>query len=122
VAREERTYRYKHYRKTDGYANAPLDGTWLRAPYLHNGSVPTLRDLLEPSERRPAAFYRGNDVYDPGNVGFLSTAAEDLDGRKLFRYDTKVPGNGNRGHEGPGYGTDLKPAEKEALLEYLKTF
>ena len=41
--------RFSHFRKTDGYANLPLDGIWLRAPYLHNGSVPTLRDLLENS-------------------------------------------------------------------------
>ena len=50
--------------RRDGYANQPLDGIWLRGPYLHNGSVPTLRDLLEPPERRPAVFYRGYDVFD----------------------------------------------------------
>ena len=46
--------RFSHFRKTDGYANLPLDGIWLRGPYLHNGSVPTVRDLLEP-RRQPAA-------------------------------------------------------------------
>ena len=45
--------RFRHFRKTYGYANMPLDGIWLRAPYLHNGSVPTLRDLLEPAAKRP---------------------------------------------------------------------
>jgi hypothetical protein len=45
-------YRFVHFRKTNGYANQPLDGIWARAPYLHNGSVPTLRDLLEPPEKR----------------------------------------------------------------------
>ncbi len=44
-------YRFTHFRKTNGYANQPLDGIWVRGPYLHNGSVPTLRDLLE----RPGA-------------------------------------------------------------------
>jgi hypothetical protein len=51
--------RFSHFRKTFGYANSPLDGVWLRAPYLHNGSVPTMRALLEPAERRPKTFYRG---------------------------------------------------------------
>lgn len=119
---EEGTYRYKHFHKTNGYANMPLDGVWLRAPYLHNGSVPTLRDLLEPSDKRLEKFYRGNDVYDPKKVGFLSTEPQDAGGKKLFLFDTAIPGNSNRGHEGPEFGTDLPQEEKDALLEYLKTF
>ena len=122
VSREEATYRYKHYRKTNGYANAPLDGVWLRAPYLHNGSVPTLRDLLQPADKRPATFYRGNNVYDPVNVGFIATEPLDSEGKDLFLFDTAIPGNGNQGHEGEAFGTDLSGEEKEALLEYLKTF
>lgn len=114
-------WRFCHFRKTFGYANMPLDGLWLRAPYLHNGSVPTLRELLEPSEKRPKAFYRGYDVYDAGKVGFVSAVAEE-GGRKYFRYDTSLPGNGNEGHEGPAYGTQLAPGDKDALIEYLKTF
>ncbi len=47
-------YRFKRFRKTNGYANHPLDGIWARAPYLHNGSVPTLHDLLEPPARAAA--------------------------------------------------------------------
>ncbi len=122
VEAEEDSYRYTHYRKTNGYANSPLDGLWLRAPYLHNGSVPHLRALLEPSDRRPVTFYRGNDLYDPIDVGFVSTAPRDRDGRGYFLFDTAVPGNGNRGHEGARYGTELPPADKAALIEYLKTF
>jgi len=114
-------YRFSHFRKTFGYANMPLDGIWLRAPYLHNGSVPTLRALLEPAARRPKAFYRGNDVYDRADVGFVSDVADDH-GRRFFRFDTKVPGNGNAGHEGSAYGTDLPDRDKAALVEYLKTF
>jgi len=68
-------WRFSHFRKTFGYVNLPLDGVWLRAPYLHNGSVPTLRDLLEPAARRPALFYRGYDVYDPAKVGFVTSVA-----------------------------------------------
>jgi len=140
--------RFSHFRKTHGYANAPLDGIWLRAPYLHNGSVPTLRDLLEPAENRPAAFWRGDDLIDRERVGFATDVAE-ANGRKLFRYETRcmadaavcaaqanpsnqhdgnmcVPGpwagNSNRGHEGPAYGTDLPASDKDAVVEYLKAF
>jgi cytochrome c5 len=113
--------RFSHFRKTFGYANSPLDGVWLRAPYLHNGSVPTLRELLEPSSARPAKFYRGYDVYDQKKVGFVSDFGEEK-GRKYFLYDTAEPGNSNKGHEGKRYGTELSQAEKEALVEYLKTF
>jgi hypothetical protein len=111
-------YRFTRFRKTYGYANHPLDGIWARAPYLHNGSVPTLRALLEPPERRPAVFYRGYDVYDRTNVGFVSDVAAE-NGRAYTRYDTAVPGNSNAGHE---YGTTLTDAEKRAIVEYMKTF
>src|SRR4030095_16735065 len=60
----------RNFKKTNGYVNTLLDGLWLRAPYLHNGSVPTLRDLLNKPDQRPKEFYRGNDVYDWDNVGF----------------------------------------------------
>ena len=112
--------RFSHFRKTNGYANLPLDGLWLRAPYLHNGSVPTLRDLLERSANRPKTFYRGGDLFDATKVGFVSTAQ--IAGRPMFLFDTSVPGNGNQGHEGKEYGTALPPSDKDALLEYLKTF
>jgi Cytochrome C oxidase, cbb3-type, subunit III len=114
-------HRYCHYRKTFGYANMPLDGIWLRAPYLHNGSVPTLRALFEPALRRPKEFYRGNDVYDPVQLGFVSHVPEQ-GGRKFFAYDTSKPGNSNSGHEGKRYGTELAPADKDALVEFMKTF
>lgn len=114
-------HRFKNFRKTFGYANMPLDGVWLRAPYLHNGSVPTLKDLLEPSDNRPREFYRGYDVYDSKNVGFVSDM-KDEKGRKYFYFVTSVRGNGNKGHEGPRYGTELPAEQKAALLEYLKTF
>ena len=114
----ESPYRFTRFRKTYGYANHPLDGIWARAPYLHNGSVPTLRDLLEPPDRRPAAFYRGYDVYDRVNVGFVSDVPQE-GGRDFFRYDTTVPGNSNAGHV---YGTSLTDDEKRAIVEYLKRF
>ena len=113
--------RFRHFRKTWGYANAPLDGLWLRAPYLHNGSVPTLWDLLQPASKRPKIFYRGNDLYDPKHLGFVADRPASQ-GTPLFAFDTRMPGNGNAGHEGAAYGTTLPDADKWALLEYLKTF
>jgi len=108
-------WKFSHFRKTEGYANMPLDGVWLRAPYLHNGSVPTLRALLFPEER-PRTFYRGYDVYDWQRVGFVSDGpAAERDG---VRFETGERGNGNAGHL---YGRDLPPADREALIEYLKT-
>jgi cytochrome c553 len=111
-------YRFKHFRKTAGYANAPLDGIWLRGPYLHNGSVPTLRDLLEPPELRPPTFYRGYDVIDPVKVGFRGDVKEE-NGRKFFLYDTRLLTNSNKGHI---WGTQLPAGDKDAIVEYMKTF
>jgi mono/diheme cytochrome c family protein len=113
--------RFHLFRKTHGYANMPLDGIWLRAPYLHNGSVPTLNDLLKSSSDRTPKFFRGNDVFDRENVGFVSDLPEQ-NGRRFFPFDTSRRGNGNRGHEGREYGTELTADQKRALLEYLKTF
>ena len=104
------------HEKSVGYSNPPLDGIWLRAPYLHNGSVPTLRDLLKPPEDRPKLFYSGYDVYDFENVGFVSNGPEAE--RLGSKYDTTQTGNGNQGHE---YGTNLSQREVDDLLEYLKT-
>lgn len=94
----------------------PLDGIWLRAPYFHNGSVPTLRALLFLDER-PARFHRAYDVYDWDAVGFVSAGPEAA--KSGFLFDTSVRGNGNGGHT---YGQDLPVRDREALLEHLKTF
>ncbi|WP_026614410.1 hypothetical protein [Ensifer aridi] len=112
-------YQFRHFKKTDGYANLPLDGLWLRGPYLHNGSVPTLAALLQPPERRPKAFIRGSDVIDPSG-GFVSPACDPRhppEGQYCF--DTTLPGNSSGGH---AYGVDLTQAEKDDLLAYLLTF
>jgi mono/diheme cytochrome c family protein len=109
-------FRFDAYRKTNGYSNLPLDGVWARAPYLHHGAVPTLRDLLKPPSLRPRVFFRGYNVYDPVNVGFVSQGPEaESHG---FRFDTSVPGNDNGGHP---YGTQLPPADRDDLVEYMKT-
>jgi len=111
-------YRFTRFRKTRGYANQPLDGIWLRAPYLHNGSVPTLRDLLDVPAARPRVFYRGYDLFDRARVGFVSNVPA-AGGRRFFRYDTTVPGNSNEGHV---YGTTLPDDDKRAIVEYMKAF
>jgi len=112
----ESEYRFTHFRKTRGYANHPLDGIWARAPYLHNGSVPTLLDLLSAPAERPKVFYRGNDVFDRQRVGFVSNVKTER-GRTFTEYDTALPGNGNGGHE---YGISLPLADKLAIVEYMK--
>ncbi len=109
-----------------GYVAAFLDGIWLRAPYLHNGSVPTLRDLLKPVAQRPRVFYRGYDVFDTVDVGFVSMEDQarrlkipwDAVTAVATPYDVSWRSNGNMGHE---YGVSLPQADKDALLEYLKT-
>ena len=109
------------FRKTDGYANLPLDGLWLRGPYLHNGSVPTLADLLAPPDMRPKAFQRGSDVVDRERGGFVSPPCDPHAAPPpgTICFDTSLPGNGNGGHV---YGTGLPVSDKQDLLAYLLTF
>lgn len=107
---------FSHFRSTNGYVAPPLDGLWTRAPYLHNGSVPNLHDMLEAPENRPKSFYRGYTVFDPVNVGFIAQGPEAEQQGEL--YDISVPGNSNQGHL---FGTALPAKDKTALIEYLKT-
>ena len=109
-------WKFSHFGKQNGYVNVTLEGLWLRGPYLHNGSVPSLVDLLREPAQRPKLFYRGYDVLDPVNVGFITQGSEAQ--RVGFRYDTNERGNSNAGHL---WGTSLGEDEKKALVEYLKT-
>ena len=113
---EGHAWKFSGFRTTGGYVSVPLEGLWLRAPYLHNGSVPTLVDLLEKTDSRPKLFRRGYDVYDPVRVGFVSSGPEAERVGTVF--DTAQSGGGNDGHL---YGTDLSANDKTALIEYLKT-
>jgi len=113
---DEYSWSFSHFQKNEGYNATLLDGIWLRGPYLHNGSVPSLTDLLEPPQSRPQVFWRGYDVYDQERIGFV-TQGEDAE-RYGWRLDVSVPGNSNSGHL---YGTGLTPEEKRSLVEYLKT-
>lgn len=112
-------WNFSSFRKTDGYIAEPLRGAWLTAPYLHNGSVPTLRDLLEPPDKRPVLFMRGLDTIDAKNGGFVAPPCDPRERPKAgFCFDTRIAGNSNRGHV---YGTALSAAEKDDLLAYLLT-
>jgi hypothetical protein len=105
---------------TGGYMALPLDGIWARAPYLHNGSVPSLAALL--TKDRPAQFYRGNVTYDTTNVGFTSDKATS---QYAAVYDTTRSGNSNVGHDTAQFLGDVdwknQPGKLHDLLEYLKT-
>jgi hypothetical protein len=102
------------WRGTGKYASRPLGGVWATAPYLHNGSVPTLHDLLLPPEKRPKTFLTGSRELDPKKVGY------ETDGSKgaTFLFDTSQNANKNTGHT---YGTTLSEEQRLDLLEHLKT-
>ncbi|WP_455220478.1 di-heme-cytochrome C peroxidase [Kaarinaea lacus] len=95
------------------YRARPLDGIWATAPYLHNGSVQNLYELLLPAEKRKKEFYVGSMKFDPKHVGF-----ESKDKKNSSLLNTTLPGNSNLGHE---YGVTLSEHEKWALIEFLKT-
>jgi hypothetical protein len=101
------------WRATSQYLARALTGVWATAPYLHNGSVPTLWHLLHPAQR-PPKFVVGNREYDPEKLGYVTNGIG-------WTFDVSQPGNGNFGHSGDRYGTGLTEDQKAALLEYLKT-
>lgn len=105
---------------TGKYASIPLDGVWATAPYLHNGSVPTLYHLLVGE--RPATFFRGASTYDRKRVGYTWDQPTSI---RSVIYDTSQAGHSNAGHTGPlfngGIDWKKKPRKLEDLLEYLKT-
>jgi hypothetical protein len=106
---------------TRGYLASPLESAFVRAPYLHNGSVLTLAELINLEPRREA-FLRGNNAYDTIRVGLKSPPADRRDVRYYFRFDARQPGNSNRGHDFPWpykQGGWSEPALKD-LLEFLK--
>jgi len=109
------------------YRARPLGGLWATPPFLHNGSVPNLYQMLVPADQRDKVFYTGSREFDPKNVGF-STAK--FQGGFEFRTDQPNdphPGNSNAGHEfrnTPGKGVigrALSEEERWAIIEYLKT-
>jgi mono/diheme cytochrome c family protein len=109
-------------RELRAYKARPLAGVWATPPFLHNGSVPTIYQLLSPQDERAITFYKGNFEYDPRHLGYRTEAFTNG-----FLFDTRITGNHNSGHEfragerGNGViGRLLQPQERWALLEYLK--
>ncbi len=92
------------------YKSRPLNGVWSTAPYLHNGSVLNMLQLLTPPDQRLKNFQVGSIEFDPQTLGFKNEGP--------FQFDTTLSGNSNSGHS---YGTGLSENEKLALMEYLKT-
>jgi mono/diheme cytochrome c family protein len=105
-----------------GYVAPPLDGIWASAPYLHNGSVPTLWHLLHP-DKRPAVWRRIAMACDEEQVGLVVEALDQVPkklskGEKRWYFDTQVTGKSAAGHD---YPNALTESQKDDLLEYLKT-
>lgn len=113
------------------YKARPLAGMWATAPFLHNGSVPTLYHMLAPATQRPKKFYTGRHEFDAKFVGYESSNP----GEGGFLFDTTIPGNFNIGHEfragyvewkpgaPPGFGVigpELSEQDRWAIVEYLK--
>ncbi|MCU0714832.1 MAG: c-type cytochrome [Pirellula sp.] len=108
--------------QVDGYVAPPLDGIWASAPYLHNGSVPTLWHLLNPEER-PIVWRRTSLAPDTQRVGFQVDVLDKVPNRlnsydKKLYFDTRATGKSSSGHD---YPARLNNEEKQDLLEYLKT-
>lgn len=115
-----------------GYKPRPLQGVWATPPFLHNGSVPNLYELLSPAYERSAKFFVGRREFDPAKVGYVQEPLS----KGGFWFDTRQPGNFNTGHEfRAGHvpydendpqvqygvlGPELTPAQRLELIEYLK--
>jgi hypothetical protein len=97
-------------RSTGKYWAATLNGVWARSPYLHNGSVRTIQELLTAPAQRAKTFHRGSQEYDPNQMGYTDGG--------VYVFDTAGEGNSNSGHD---YGTKLTAEQKRELVEYLKT-
>ena len=113
--------RGNYWRTPTAYPARPLAGIWATAPFLHNGSVPNLYELLSPLDERSKTFYRGNLEFDPVRVGF---EIREFEGG--FKFDTSATGNSNAGHEFSDVarkgviGRKLTADERWQIIEYLK--
>ena len=113
--------------RATGYVAPVLSGVWATAPYLHNGSVPSIWALLSP-EARPITFEVGGHALDYASLGVLLERGTDggwrypaayVPASRSAMYDTRAPGQSNAGHRFPSEG--LSDADKRRLIEYLKT-
>ncbi|MCS5642353.1 MAG: cytochrome c [Dehalococcoidia bacterium] len=117
------SYRENSFRAPLAYRARPLDGIWATPPFLHNGSVPNMMELLSPYEERSKVFYVGSREYDPEDMGFDSSEREDV-----YKFEIKKEGNWNTGHEFSDeakrkgvIGRKLSVDERRLLIEYIKT-
>lgn len=139
---DPRTLMISRTAETTGYPSTPLDGIWVRSPYLHNGSVPTLYHLMakkKTTSLRPARFRTGSANYDQKYMGWEWQEKTTKNFKQI--YDTSLDGFSNKGHEGTdaaGMWEDPESKEKfklswnvdnkaesqalDDLLEYMKTF
>jgi hypothetical protein len=116
-------FRPNIFRAPHGYPARPLDGYWATGPFLHNGSVRTIYQLLSPSSEREKSFWIGSREFDPDHLGYEN---EPVPG--AFRFDTTLEGNSNAGHEfrdaprgTPAViGPLLSREERLDIIEYLK--
>jgi len=140
-------YRKNGFRAPLGYPAQPLQGYWATPPYLHNGAVPNMYELLSPVEERSPSFWTGGREFDPVHLGYRNDQFEGGfefvtrrsflgEVRSSFRqllaghleFNRDVAGNSNLGHEfrnapkgTPGViGPYLTPKERMAIIEYLK--
>ena len=95
------------------YKARPLNGIAFTAPYLHNGSVVSIYELMLPADERLKKFHVGREKYNPVKLGYSTRR-----GRNTMLFDTTALGNSNSGHE---FGVDLSHGERMAVIEYLKT-
>lgn len=140
-------FRKNDFRAPLAYPARPLTGYWATPPYMHNGAIPNLYEVLSPVNERSATFFTGSEEYDPVKVGYHTEPFEggfEFDTRRTFlqaaensvrelfaghlRFERDIPGNSNRGHEfrdapkgTPGViGPYLTPKERMAIIEYMK--
>ena len=114
------------YQSLLSYKARSLNGIWATGPFLHNGSVPDLWNLLLPAEERPTEFCVGNREFDPVRIGFTTEGCDTTDSndQRRWKFNVKPLGNHNTGHEyGTGKDGKAKLTEQERwdLLEYIKT-
>jgi hypothetical protein len=120
-------YRDDGVTATLGYAARPLTGLWATPPFLHNGSVVSLYELLLPANQRRKVFFTGSREFDPLHVGYDPSILAYGFTYRTDQLDDPHPGNSNAGHQfsnTPGKGVlgpELSEEDRWALIEYLKT-
>jgi hypothetical protein len=126
---------YVAIKKGKGYVAKNLSGIWATAPYLHNGSVPNIFELLLPSSKRSKSFILGSKHYDFKNMGFVTSYEDNKPWARLNKirsyraackpntglcFDVTRTGDSNKGHEPSMYGGELTHTKKYELIEFLK--